>query len=107
MKSISIESLDIISCSSVSYIVSSVVVLSCWCIVVLVYCRMYIHDQPTYLVVVVLLCCQMYIPDLPTYLVFYLETTCGSSIDMLPPPTTTMTLAHFKAGSVTKKTGTM
>ncbi len=31
--------------------------------------------------VVVLLCCRMYIPDLPTYLVFYLETTCGSSID--------------------------
>ncbi len=31
--------------------------------------------------VVVLLCCRMYIPDLPTYLVFYLETTRGSSID--------------------------
>ncbi len=37
-KSISIESLDIISCSSVSYIVSSVVVLLCWFIVMLVYC---------------------------------------------------------------------
>jgi hypothetical protein len=100
MKSISIESLEIISCSSVSYIVSSVVVLLCWCIVVLVYCRvcvllcwciivlvycrMYIPDLPTYSVVVVLLCCCMYIPDLPTYLVFYLETTRGSSID---PPT--------------------
>ncbi len=35
--------------------------------------------------VVVLLCCRMYIPDLPTYLVFYLATTRGSSID---PPTT-------------------
>jgi hypothetical protein len=39
MNSISIESLVIVSCSSVSYIVSSVVVLSCWCIAVLVYCR--------------------------------------------------------------------
>ncbi len=38
--------------------------------------------------VVVLLCCRMYIPDLPTYLVFYLETTCGSSIDL---PTTMTT----------------
>jgi hypothetical protein len=35
--------------------------------------------------VAMLLCCRMYIPDLPTYLVFYLETTHGSSID---PPTT-------------------
>jgi hypothetical protein len=37
----------------------------------------------------VLLCCRMYIPDLPTYLVFYLETTRGSSIDtpMTPTPT--------------------
>jgi hypothetical protein len=38
MKSISIESLDINSCSSVSYIVSSVVWLSCCDIVVLLCC---------------------------------------------------------------------
>ncbi len=96
MKSISIESLDIISCSSVSYIVSSVGVLPCWCIDVLVYCRMYKPDLPTYLVVVVLLRCHMYIPDLPTFLVFYLEITRGSSIDTPPPPTTT-TPTHFKS----------
>ncbi len=53
MKSISIESLDIISCSSVSYIVSSIVVLLCWCIVVLVYCRvgelLDVHTWSTYI----------------------------------------------------------
>ncbi len=53
MKSISIESLDIISCSSVSYIVSSVVVLLCWCIVALVYCRvgvlLVVHTWSTYI----------------------------------------------------------
>jgi hypothetical protein len=77
---------DIISCSSVSCIVSSVVVLLCWCIVVLMYCQMYIPDLPIYLVVVVLLCCCMYIRDLPTHIVFYLESTHGSSIDMPPAP---------------------
>ncbi len=43
---------------------------------------MYIPYLPTYLEVVVLLCCRMYIWDLPTYIVFYLETTRGSSIDI-------------------------
>ncbi len=53
MKSISIESLDIMSCSSVSYFVSSVVVLLCWCIVVLVYCcvgvLLDVHTWSTYI----------------------------------------------------------
>ncbi len=108
IKFISIESLDIISCSSVSYNVSSVVVLSCWCIIVLVYCWMYIPDLPTYLVVVELLCCQMYIPDLPTYLVLDLETTRGSSIDTPTMPTQTPTptpMTHFKSMYIPDSTG--
>jgi hypothetical protein len=47
--------------------------------------------------VVVLLCCRMYIHDLPTYLVFHLETTRGSSIDTPTTPTPTPTRTHFKS----------
>ncbi len=68
-------------------------ILMCWCIVMLVYCQMYIPDLPKYLVVIMLLCC--YVVGC-TYLI-YLPTR-GSSID--PPrttTTTTMTTTHFKS----------
>jgi hypothetical protein len=45
-------------------------ILLCWCIVVLVYCQMFIPDLPKYLVVVVLMCYYVvgctYLIHLPT-----------------------------------------